>query len=95
LHEEDLSTLALSLARGEAHRGSLVDHKAVVDLGKPPILVIVLFLGVLLLVVFLDAQAFKVFSEHVAVLEVVVQGSLVVGTRLLEHLVEDTPTRGP
>jgi hypothetical protein len=30
----------------------------------------------------------------VAILEVVVGGSLVVGTRLLEHLVEDTPAEG-
>jgi hypothetical protein len=63
-----------------------------VDLRKPLVLVTVLFLRVLLLVVFLDAQAFKVFSEHVAVLEVVVCGSLVVGTWFLEHLVEDAPT---
>jgi hypothetical protein len=55
LHGEDLSMLALALACGEAHRGSPIDHKAVVDLGKPLVLVTVLLLGVLLLVVFLDA----------------------------------------
>jgi hypothetical protein len=55
LHREDLPTLALALARGEAHRGSPIDHKAVVDLRKPLVLVTVLLLGVLLLVVFLDA----------------------------------------
>jgi hypothetical protein len=55
LYGEDLSTLVLSLARGKAHRGSPIDHKVIVDLGKPLVLVTVLFLGVLLLVVFLDA----------------------------------------
>jgi hypothetical protein len=94
LHGEDLLTLALLLARAEARRGSLVDHKTVVDLGKPLVLVAILFLGVLLLVVFLDAQAFEVFPKHVAVLEVVVCGPLVVGTRFLDHLVEDTPAGG-
>jgi hypothetical protein len=64
------------------------------DLRKALVLIAVLFLGVLL-VIFLDAQAFEVFLEHVAVLEVVVRGSLVVGTRLLENLVEDAPDGGP
>jgi hypothetical protein len=91
LHGEDLLTLVLALAHGEARRGSPIDHKAVMNLGKPLVLVAVLLLGVLLIVIFLNAQAFKVFSEHVAVLEVMVCGSLVVGTRLLEHLIEDAP----
>jgi hypothetical protein len=72
--------LALALACGEAHRGFPVDHKAVMDLEKPLVLVAILLLGVLLLVIFLDAQAFEVFLEHVEVLKVVVCGSLVVGT---------------
>jgi hypothetical protein len=92
LHGEDFSMLALSLTRGEARRGSIVDQKAVMDLGKSLILVVVLLLRVLLLIILLDAQAFKVSLEHVAVLEVMVGGSLVVGTRLLEHLIKDTPT---
>jgi hypothetical protein len=33
--------------------------------------------------------------EHVAVLEVVVRGALVVGTWLFEHFVKDAPTGGP
>jgi hypothetical protein len=48
------------------------------DLGEP--LVLVIALGIFLLVVFLDAYAFKVSLEHVAVLEVVVRGPFVVGT---------------
>jgi hypothetical protein len=43
-----------------------------VDLGEPPILVVAL--GVLLLVVLLDTYAFKVPTELVAVLEVMVHG---------------------
>jgi hypothetical protein len=44
---------------------------------------------------FFDAYAFKISSEHVAVLEVVVRGPLVVGTWLFEHFVKDAPARGP
>jgi hypothetical protein len=55
LYREDLLTFSLALACGETHQGPLVDHKVVMDLEKPLILVVVLFLGVLLLVVFLDA----------------------------------------
>jgi hypothetical protein len=55
LYGEDLSTVSLALARGETHRRSLVYHEAVMDLGKPLVLVIILLLGVLLLVVLLDA----------------------------------------
>jgi hypothetical protein len=47
--------LSLALAHGETCRGSLVYHEAVMDLGKPLILVVILLLGVLLLVVLLDA----------------------------------------
>jgi hypothetical protein len=54
LHREDLSTLVLLLACGEARRGSPIDYKAVMDLGKPLVLVTVLLLRVLL-VIFLDA----------------------------------------
>jgi hypothetical protein len=79
LYGEDLSTLALSLARGEACRGPPIDHKVVIDLRKPLVLVVIFLLGVLFLIIFLDAQAFEVSPKHVAVLEVVVCGSLVVG----------------
>jgi hypothetical protein len=62
------------------------------DLGEP--LVLVISLGIFLLVVFLDAYAFKISLEHVAVLEVVVHGTFVVGTWLFEHFVENAPARG-
>jgi hypothetical protein len=64
-----------------------------VDLGEP--LVLVVSLGIFLLVVFLDAYAFKISSEHVAVLEVVVRGPFVVGTWLFKHFVENGPAGGP
>jgi hypothetical protein len=63
------------------------------DLGKP--LILVVSLGIFLPVVFLDAYAFKVSLEHVAVLKVVVRGPFVVGTRLFEHFVKNAPTGGP
>jgi hypothetical protein len=93
LHGEDLSTFSFALARREARRGSFVYHEAVVDLGES--LVLVISLGIFLLVVFLDAYAFKISSEHVVVLEVVVHGPFVVGTRLFEHFIEDAPIGGP
>jgi hypothetical protein len=63
------------------------------DLREP--LVLVVSLGIFLLVVLLDAYAFKLSSEHVAVLEVVVRGPFVVRTRLFEHFVKNAPTGGP
>jgi hypothetical protein len=95
LNREDLSMLLFVLARGKTHRGFPIYHKAVMDLKKPLILVLILLLGVLLLVIFLDAQAFKVLSEHVAVLKVVVCGPLVVGTRFLENFIKNAPVEGP
>jgi hypothetical protein len=93
LHGEDLSMFSLALACREACRASSVYHEAVVDFGEP--LVLVVSLGIILLVIFLDAYAFKISLEHVAVLEVVVHGPFVVGTRLFEHFVENAPTGGP
>jgi hypothetical protein len=52
LHGENLSMLPLTLAHRQTHRGSPVYHEAVMDLGKPLVLVIILLHGVLLLVVF-------------------------------------------
>jgi hypothetical protein len=62
-------------------------------LRKP--LILVVSLGILVLVVFLDAYAFKVSLEHVAVLEVVVHGPFVVGTRLFEQFVKNARAGGP
>jgi hypothetical protein len=93
LHQEDLSTFSLTLACREARRGSSVYHEAVVDLGEP--LVLVVSLGIVLLIIFLDAYAFKIFSEHMTVLEVVVCGPFMVGTWLFKHFVENAPAGGP
>jgi hypothetical protein len=84
--------LSLALARREARRGSSVYHKAVVDLREP--LFLVVSLGIFLLVILLDAYAFKISSDHVVVLKVVVRGPLVVGTWLFEHFVKDALTGG-
>jgi hypothetical protein len=92
LYGENLTPFSFALAHREAGRGSSVDHEAVMDLGESPILVVTL--GIFLLVILLDAYAFEVPTEHVAVLEVMVCGSLVVGTWLFEHFVEDAPAGG-
>jgi hypothetical protein len=63
------------------------------DLREP--LFLVVSLGIFLLVILLDAYGFKISSEHVVVLEVVVHGPLVVGTWLFEYFVENTPVGGP
>jgi hypothetical protein len=55
LHGEDLLTLSLPLARGVMCRGSPVNHEAVMDFGKPLIFVVIFLLGVLYLVILLDA----------------------------------------
>jgi hypothetical protein len=93
LHGEDLSAFSLALARREACRGPFVDHEAVVDLGEPLILVVTL--GIFLLVIFLDAYALKVPTKHVAVLEIMVRGPLMVGARFFEHFIENAPAGGP
>jgi hypothetical protein len=93
LYGENLSPFSFALTRREVSRGSSVDYEAVVDFGEPPILVVIL--GIFLLVILLDAYALKVPLEHVAVLEVVVCGPLVVGTRFFEHFVKNTPAEGP
>jgi hypothetical protein len=64
-----------------------------VDLREP--LVLVVSLRIFLLVIFLEAYAFKISSKHVAVLEVVVRGPFVVGTWLFEHFVENAPAGRP
>jgi hypothetical protein len=92
LHGKNLTLLSFVLARREAGRGSSVDHEAVMNLGEPPILVVAL--GLFLLVVLLDAYALKVPVEHVTIFEVMVSGSLVVGTQLFKHFVKDAPTGG-
>jgi hypothetical protein len=93
LHGEDLSAFSLALVRREACRGPSVDHEAVVDLGEPLILVVTL--GIFLFIILLDAYALKVPTEHVAVLEIMVRGPLMVGARFFEHFIEDTPAGGP
>jgi hypothetical protein len=55
LYGEDLSTLLLALACRETRQGSPVNHEAVMDLGKPLVFVVIFLLGVLLLVILLDA----------------------------------------
>jgi hypothetical protein len=72
-----------------------VDHEAVVDLGE------LLRLVILLLVVVVGPTTFrrwpdlvKVALKHDALLKGVLDGPLVIGARLLEHLVEEIGTSG-
>jgi hypothetical protein len=72
-----------------------VDHEAVVDLGELSCLVI------LLLIVVVGPATFrrwpglvKVAPKHGALLKGVLDGPLMIGPRLLEHLVEEIGTSG-
>jgi hypothetical protein len=79
------------------HHWPTVDHEAVVDLGE-------LLCLVILLVVVVGPATFrrwpdlvKVASKHDALLKGVLDGPLMIGARLLEHLIEEigTPRRFP
>ena len=72
-----------------------VDHEAVMDLGE------LLCLVILPLVVVVGPATFrrwpglvKVASKHGALLKGVLDGPLMIGARLLEHLVEEVGTSG-
>jgi hypothetical protein len=72
-----------------------VDHEAVVDLGK------LLYLVILLLVVVVGPATLhrwpglvKVVPKHDTLLKGVLYGPLMIGARLLEHLVEEIGTSG-
>jgi hypothetical protein len=82
------------LSRGVRHLPT-VDHEAVVDLEELSCLVI------LLLIVVAGPTTFrrwpglvKVASKHGALLKGVLDGPLMIGARLLEHLVEEIGTSG-
>jgi hypothetical protein len=72
-----------------------VDHEAVVDLGE------LLCLVILLLVVVVGSATFRrgpdlveVASKHNTLLKGVLDGTLMIGARLLEHLVEQVGASG-
>jgi hypothetical protein len=72
-----------------------VDHEAVVDLGE------LLFLVILLIVVVVGSATFRrwpgpveVAPKHDALLKGVLDGTLMIGARLLEHLVEQIGASG-
>jgi hypothetical protein len=72
-----------------------VDHEAVVDLGE------LLCLVILLLVVVVGSATFhrgpglvEVAPKHDALLKGVLDGTLTIGARLLEHLVEQVAASG-
>jgi hypothetical protein len=72
-----------------------VDHEEVVDLGEP------LFLVILLLVVVGGSTTFRrwpgpveVAPQHDALFKGVLDGTLMIGARLLEHLVEQVGASG-
>jgi hypothetical protein len=73
----------------------IVDHEAVVDLGE------LLFLVILLIVVVVGSATFRrwpgpveVAPKHDALLKGVLDGTLMIGARLLEHLVEQIGASG-
>jgi hypothetical protein len=95
LHRADLPALLLAVpSRGVRHLPT-IDHEAAVDLGE------LLFLVALLLVVVLAFAIsrwwpglMEVAPKHDAFLEGVLDGTLVIGARLLEYLVEQVGPPG-
>jgi hypothetical protein len=72
-----------------------VDHEAVVDLGE------LLYLVILLLVIVVGSATFhrwpgpmEVAPKHDALLKGVLDGTLMIGARLLEHLIEQVGASG-
>jgi hypothetical protein len=75
-------------SRGVRHL-SAIDHEAVVDLRELLVLVASLLVVVLVFATFCRGSSLvEVTSEHVALLKGVLDGTPVIGARLLEHLVE-------
>jgi hypothetical protein len=71
-----------------------VDHKAVTDLGVLSCLVIFLFVVVGPTTLCGWPGPMEVAPKHDALLEGVLDGPLMIGARLLEHLVEEVSTSG-
>jgi hypothetical protein len=72
-----------------------VDHEAVVDLGELSCLVILLLIVVAGPATFRSWPGLmKVAPKHGALLKGVLDGPLMIGERLLEHLVEEIGTSG-
>ena len=94
---KDLSMFPLALSGGELCCGPAIDHVAVMDCREPLIILTAALVVTLVspLVVLLQPKAVEVFLQHTAILELVVGTSLVIRTRLLEHLVENNPFWGP
>jgi hypothetical protein len=70
-----------------------VDHEAIVDLGKLLCLVVLLLVVVVGLATFRQWPGIvKVAPKHDALLKGVLDGPLMIGARLLEHLVEEIGT---
>jgi hypothetical protein len=95
LHRADLPALLLAVSsRGIRHLPT-VDHETVVDLGE------LLCLVALLLVVVMASTTFRrgpslmeVAPKHDAFLKGVLDGTLMIGARFLEHLVEQVGPSG-
>jgi hypothetical protein len=95
LYRADLPALLLAVpSRGIRHMPT-VDHEAVVDLGE------LLCLMILLLVVIVGPTTFRrwpglveVAPKHDAFLKGVLNGTLMIGARLLEHFIEQVGASG-
>jgi hypothetical protein len=89
LHRADLPALLLAVpSRGICHL-PIVDHEAAVDLGELLCLVALLLVVVLAFAISCRGPGFmEVAPKHDTFFKGVLDGTLVIGARLLEHLVE-------
>jgi hypothetical protein len=95
LHRADLPALLLAVpSRGVRHLPT-VDHEATVDLGELLCLVTLLLVVVLAFAISRRGPSFmEVALKHDAFFKGVLDGTLVIGARLLEHLVEQVGPSG-
>jgi hypothetical protein len=95
LHRADLPALLLAVpSRGVRHL-PIVDHEAVVDLGELLCLVALLLVVVLAFAISRRGPGYmEVAPKHDAFLKGVLDETLVIGARLLEHLVEQVGPSG-
>jgi hypothetical protein len=95
LYRTDLPTLLLAVpSRGIRHLPT-VDHEAVVDLEELSCLVIFLLVVVASPATLRGCpDLVKVTPKHGALLKGVLDGPLMIGARLLEHLIEEVGTSG-
>jgi hypothetical protein len=95
LHRADLPALLLAVPSLGVRHLPTVDHEAVMDLGELLCFVVLLLVVVMAFATFRrGSDLMEVAPKHDALLKGVLDGTLMIGARLLEHLVEQVGPSG-